>query len=473
MPIDMQHSFRQMFTGSDITIKPMKLKAKILSLAVAPLLLAIVVIGGLLVVETQRLEHQQAQVLEEVLLVTKRDELRSYIALALTSISNLYAAGRDDEAAKEQAKAILSSMNFGDDGYFFVYDKEGLNLVHPRMPDLIGTNLWNMKDSDGIYVIRELIARAREGGGYQRYLWPKPSTGRIERKLGYAVELPRWGWTLGTGIYLDDVDAAAARLRGNLLASVRQTLIGLAAVAVVAALAVFAGGLALNISDQRQADRKLKALAHRVVSSQEEERARVSRELHDHICQLLVSIKYQFELVGHRLAHPGTEPVRAIDREILALSQAIGEVRRISHDLRPALLDDLGLPAALEHIGNELAQRSGLEVRVMPQVHEERLPELQAVSLFRVAQEALRNVERHANASRIDIRLDDSGNKLELRITDNGRGFDVKNVELSKDRGIGLSNMRERVERNGGTFHLVSHPGHTALTATFPMPGVA
>ncbi len=451
----------------------MKLKAKILSLAVAPLLLAIAVIGGLLVFETQRLERQQAQVLEEVLLSTKRDELRSYVALALTSIGNLYGAGRDDEAAKEQAKAILSSMNFGDDGYFFVYDKEGLNLVHPRMPDLVGTNLWNMHDTDGVYVIRELIARAHEGGGYQRYLWPKPSTGHIERKLAYAVELPRWGWTLGTGIYLDDVDTAADRLRGNLLASVRQTLIGLAAVAVIAALAVFAGGLALNISDQRQADRKLKALAHRVVSSQEEERARVSRELHDHICQLLVSIKYQFELVGHRLAHPGNEPVTAIDKEITALSKAIGEVRRISHDLRPALLDDLGLPAALEHIGNELAQRSGLKVRVSPQVREEQLPELHAVSLFRVAQEALRNVERHAQASQIDIRLDDLGDKLELRITDDGRGFDVKNVELSKDRGIGLTNMRERVERNGGTFQLISYPGHTALTASFPLVAVA
>jgi two-component system, NarL family, sensor kinase len=451
----------------------MKLKAKILSLAVAPLLLAIAVIGALLVVETQRLERQQAQVLEDALLSTKRDELRNYIALALTSIEHLYGAGRDDQVAKEQAKAILSSMNFGDDGYFFVYANDGLNLVHPRQPDLVGTNLWNMRDADGTYVIRELIARAHEGGGYQRYLWPKPSTARVERKLAYSVELPRWGWMLGTGIYLDDVDAAAARLRGNLLASVRQTLIGLAAVAVIAALAVFAGGLALNISDQRQADRKLKALAHRVVSSQEEERARVSRDLHDHICQLLVSIKYQFELVGHRLAHPGTEPVKAIDKEILALSKAIGEVRRISHDLRPALLDDLGLPAALEHIGNELAQRSGLKVRVLPQVHEERLPELQAVSLFRVAQEALRNVERHANASRIDIRLDDSGDKLELRITDDGRGFDVKNVEQSRDRGIGLTNMRERVERNGGTFHLVSHPGHTALTATFPLTGTA
>ncbi|HWH83312.1 MAG TPA: cache domain-containing protein [Burkholderiaceae bacterium] len=451
----------------------MKLKAKILMLAVAPLLLAIAAIGGLLVVETQRLETQQAQLLEDVLLSTKRDELHNYIALALTSIEHLYGAGRDDDAAKEQAKAILSSMNFGDDGYFYVYADDGLNLVHPRQPELIGTNLWNMRDADGTFVIRALIARAKEGGGFQRYLWPKPSTGQIERKLGYSVYLPRWGWMLGTGIYLDDVDAAAARLRGNLLASVRQTLAGLAAVAVVAALAVFAGGLALNISEQRQADRKLKALAHRVVTSQEDERARVSRELHDHICQLLVSIKYQFELVGHRLAHPGDAPVTAIDAEIAALSKAIGEVRRISHDLRPALLDDLGLPAALEHIGNELAQRSGLTVSVSKQVHEERLPELQAVSLFRVAQEALRNVERHAQARHIDIRLDDAGDRLELRITDDGRGFDVKTVEQSKDRGIGLTNMRERVERNGGTFQLVSHPGHTALTASFPLVSAA
>jgi two-component system NarL family sensor kinase len=447
----------------------MKLKAKILLLAVAPLLLAIALIGGLLVFETKRLEQQQAQVLEEVLLNAKRDELRSYIALALTSISHLYAAGRDDEAAKEQAQAILSNMTFGDDGYFYVYANDGLNLVHPRQPDLIGTNLWNMRDTDGVYVIRELIARAKEGGGFQRYLWPKPSTGRIERKLGYSIELPRWGWMLGTGIYLDDVDAAAARLRGNLLESVRQTLLGLATVAMIAALAVFAGGLALNISEQRQADRKLKALAHRVVTSQEEERARVSRELHDHICQLLVSIKYQFELVGHRLAHPGDQPVTAIDREITALSKAITEVRRISHDLRPALLDDLGLPAALEHIGNELAERSGLKVRVSPRVHEERLPELQAVSLFRVAQEALRNVERHAQATHIDIRLDDKDDKLVLRITDDGVGFDVKNIELSKDRGIGLTNMRERVERNGGSFALISRPGLTSLTASFPL----
>ena len=126
----------------------MKLKSKILLLAVTPLLLAVALIGGLLVVETQSLERQQAQVLEEVLLATKRDELRSYITLAMTSIDHLYGAGRDDQAAKEQAKAILSNMTFGDDGYFYVYADDGLNLVHPRQPDLVGTNLWNMRDSD-------------------------------------------------------------------------------------------------------------------------------------------------------------------------------------------------------------------------------------------------------------------------------------------------------------------------------------
>ena len=169
-----------------------------------------------------------------------------------------------------------------------------------------------------------------------------------------------------------------------------------------------------------------------------------------------MSIKYQFELVGHRLTHPGDQPVTAIDKEITALSKAITEVRRISHDLRPALLDDLGLPAALEHIGNELAERSGLKVRVSPRVQEERLPELQAVSLFRVAQEApgaMSSGTRRPRTSTSAWMTPTTSSYCAS--TDDGVGFDVKNVELSKDRGIGLTNMRERVERNGG--HVRAH----------------
>jgi two-component system, NarL family, sensor kinase len=451
-------------------INVMNPRFKLFVFAVAPLLVAVVVIGALLLVETQRLEKQQSQVLEALFFNAKREELRNYVALAQTSIDHLYGKGRDDAAAKAEAKAILASVNFGSDGYFFVYDMQGQSLVHPRQQELVGTNLWDMRDPSGTFVIRELVARANEGGGFVRYFWPKPSNAQVTEKLGYAVALKRWGWVLGTGIYIDDVNEAVLRMRGNMLQSVRQTLVGLGGVAVLAMLMVFGGGLALNISEQRVADRKLKALAHRVVTSQEDERARVSRELHDHICQLLVSIKYQFELVAHRLVHPGAQPVKAIDKEIKALSQAITEVRRISHGLRPALLDNLGLPSALVQIGNELAERTGLAVQVFTDQVKQHLPEFQAVTLFRVTQEALRNVELHAQASQVEIRLDESSGYIRLQITDNGLGFQVQQLELSKDRGIGLSNMRERVERNEGSFSIISRPGHTVVTAAFPEP---
>jgi two-component system NarL family sensor kinase len=187
------------------------------------------------------------------------------------------------------------------------------------------------------------------------------------------------------------------------------------------------------------------------------------------VCQLLVSIKYQFETAAHRLAHPSGQPVTTIDKEINALSQAITEVRQISHNLRPALLDDLGLPSALEQIGHELAARTGLKVNVVARAVDEALPEPQSVDLFRVTQEALRNIAQHAKATHVDIHLERRRDQIALRITDDGCGFDVQRLELSKDRGIGLSNMRERLERNGGVFRVRSEPGCTCVTAMFPL----
>jgi two-component system NarL family sensor kinase len=391
-------------------------------------------------------------------------------------------------------------MNFGDDGYFYVYDLQGVNLVHPRKHDFVGQDKWELRDPNGLPVIQELIARAHEGGGFQRYLWEKPSTGEVTAKLGYAVKLERWGWMLGTGLYLDDIEKAVRTVRNDVTANITSTMWGLAIVAVISAIVVSAGGLVLNVSEHRLADKKLKDLAQRIVTSQEEERARVSRELHDGISQLLVSIKYQFELVELRLAAGGAQAnAPNMQKELGALAAAIAEVRRISHALRPSLLDNLGLASALDQSAKEFSQRTGIEVMVRNDTRSnarndtrkdtrnngrsdtrdtarkhgarplDALSEAEAVTLFRIAQEALTNVERHAGARHVQIALVGDGAAVRLSIVDDGRGFAVEGIDRARNRGIGLRNIRERIEHHGGTLTVTSEPGRTELAATLPL----
>ncbi|MFP3615565.1 cache domain-containing protein, partial [Paraburkholderia sp. SIMBA_050] len=110
---------------------------------------------------------------------------------------------RDDALLHTQALAMLQKMDFGPDGYFFVYDLHGNSLMHPREPERVGHNFWSMRDPQGALTIQQLIGAASHGGGYVRYAWQRPSTGKVAPKLGYVVALERWGWMVGTGIYLD------------------------------------------------------------------------------------------------------------------------------------------------------------------------------------------------------------------------------------------------------------------------------
>jgi len=445
----------------------MRLKHKIIVLAVLPLALAVIAIAVLVGVQAGELARTEAALLEESMLAAKRTELRHYVQLGLTSIDHVYSSGRDDDAAKAEVKRILSEMNFGDDGYFFAYDRDGTNLVHPRKPELVGRKLLDLHDPNGVPVIQRLLAAAQGGGGFERYVWEKPSTGLPADKLGYVVELKRWGWMFGTGIYLDDVAAGVGRLQAQASSNIAATLIGLAAVAVIATLAVFAGGVALNVSEHRLADQQLKQLAQRLVTSQEEERARVSRELHDGLSQLLVSTKYRFETAQERLLAGRNNAAQAIDDGLAGLSEAIGEIRRISHDLRPSLLDNLGLPAALNQLADDFGRRTGIAVSatIAP------LPPLPSnganTTLFRVAQEALTNVERHAGARHVDLRLEQTDDALRLSIVDDGRG-----LPAPRDRGsgIGLRNMRERVEHHGGALEIAAgETTGTRLRARIPL----
>ncbi|KQN77785.1 histidine kinase [Duganella sp. Leaf61] len=447
----------------------MKLRQKVIFLAITPLIFALCAIALAVQHQSALLAQQQRDTIQQAYLSSKEAELKHYVALATHSISHLYNSGRNDEATRNEAKRILESLSYGDDGYFFLYDMQGNTLMHPRQPDLVGKNLFEMRDALGRPTIQNLLQRARKGGGLERYMWVKPSTQKAVAKLGYVIAMPNWGWMMGTGIYLDDVDRALAQIDTQQSGNIHNTMLWIALIAIAAALVVAGAGLALNVSEHRVADAKLKVLAQRVVESQEEERARLSRDLHDGISQWLVSIKLQIEAGMIRLASPKPEQRQAatavFEHAADQLSNVMGEVRRISHNLRPAILDDLGLAAALHHLGQEYTLSSGTPVHFDTTGAVDALSDVANTVLFRVAQEALTNIERHAGARHIGIRLTGTAAGVTLRISDDGNGFDAESIALHPKHGIGLRNMMERMDAIGGRFEIVSSTDGTVLTA--------
>ncbi|MEE4460791.1 cache domain-containing protein [Azotobacter chroococcum] len=450
----------------------MQLKHKIVALSILPLLLAVALICALVIVQNQRLGEEQVRLIENAILSSKRAELKNYVAMALSVIAPLQAGGQDDALARRQALEALARIDFGQDGYFFVYDTRGRNLMHPRQAELVGRDLWNLTDPHGLPAVRALIESASSGDGFQRYAWQKPSTGRVTDKLAHVVMLEPWGWMLGTGIYLEDVEQATRQVREEVAGGIRSTMAAIATIALVAVLLVFAGGLALSVREHRLADSKLQSLNRRIVHLQEEERSRVSRELHDGISQLLVSIKFQFELAGHQLEAGQSSGLVTLGTAIERLGGAIGEIRRLSHDLRPSLLDTLGLPAAIGQLASEFEQRCGLAVVYRNGLPDTRLPDGVAVALFRIVQEALTNIERHAGAGTVLVELEPCVNGVQLRVQDDGIGFDPRTIEQPQE-GIGLRNMRERVEHLGGRFSLSSSSGHTGICVILPVPATS
>lgn len=465
-----------------------RLKTKIFLLAVVPFLAAIASIGIGVRQQATALARTQHATMQAAYLSSKEIELRHYVELATSAIEPLYApdaasasaAPADDATRQRAALAVLQKMDFGPDGYFFVYDMHGRSLMHPREPGLVGQDLWNLRDPQGSLTIQQLITAAQHGGGYVRYMWHRPSTGKLAPKLGYVVALPRWGWMVGTGIYLDDVDSTLAHIDERASANIERTLQWLGVIAL-AGVGVFAlGALVLNVSEYRSTDAKLKRLAQQVVESQEQERARLSRELHDGISQMLVSAKLLLESALARFERGETRVTAAeasLATGLTRLSDTLREVRRISHALRPAMLDDLGLAAALEQLTRELADESSMEIgftqagegATITSALAAPLPDAVNTALFRIAQEALTNIVKHAHARRAALTLDIAHDGVTLAIADNGSGFDVALAQADPRAGMGLRNMRERLEPLGGQLTINSKPGHTVLTAWVPI----
>ncbi|MEP5152468.1 cache domain-containing protein, partial [Planktotalea sp.] len=331
---------------------------KLFLLGTLPLIFAVTAISLLVAYQSRQLAEREIATLEETLIEAKKDELRNYVTQARNGFYFIYGnAPPDDEEAKQQVQQILAAMIYGLEGSFFVYNYDGTNLVSPRDTHLINDNWLDLSDSEGTPVVSELIRIARSGAGYHSYLWPKPSTGVEARMITYVTSFPSWQWAVGTGVFIDDVIATVESSRAQVEQRTRETFLYIGAITLAALLVVFGSGLLLNIRERRLADTKLKALTQRVFDAQEEERGRVARELHDGISQILVGIRYALD-VTHRQLDASDRPIpKMLDKGIESLTGAIHEVRRISRDLRPGVLDDLGLGPALKALTDEFTLR--------------------------------------------------------------------------------------------------------------------
>jgi two-component system, NarL family, sensor histidine kinase UhpB len=215
----------------------------------------------------------------------------------------------------------------------------------------------------------------------------------------------------------------------------------------------------------------LQALALRLEHAREEERARVARELHDELGQVLTSLKLEFMWLVDQLRNsepkPGITLVNRLQALIGLVEISIQSVRQISSDLRPAVLDHLGLKDAIQWAATKFEARTGIRCRVAWSVKSEPADRTRQLALFRILQEALTNVVRHAHAGAVRITIRERGRMLTLTIRDNGRGITA--AELASVDSIGLLGMIERARLLGGRVEIAGLPGRgTTVTVTVP-----
>jgi len=221
----------------------------------------------------------------------------------------------------------------------------------------------------------------------------------------------------------------------------------------------------------REIARYSRMLTTRVLQAQEEERKRIARELHDETAQSLSTLLINLDLIERQIP-VGENPLRdGFDRVRGIAQRTLDETRALSHDLRPTILDDFGLVAALHWFADEYARTFGVPVEVHAEQPERDLPPEMELALFRIAQEALTNSGKYAEATRACIDLSFEPESALLTVQDNGKGFDVdERMGPTRQGGLGLYGMEERAELLGGTLTVESTPGAgTRVSARIPL----
>jgi PAS domain S-box-containing protein len=234
--------------------------------------------------------------------------------------------------------------------------------------------------------------------------------------------------------------------------------------------------LRTEIAERARAEEQLKAsleqlrsLAARIQTVREEERTSIAREIHDELGQSCTALKMDLALIGRRLTKRQAQVRAKVDSAVSLVDEMIGTLRRIASELRPRTLDDLGLNAALEWQAQEFESRTGIPCHLTLPPEPLVLDSERSTAIFRIFQESLTNVVRHAHATRVEARLEQEGDYLLFQVHDNGIGFDT---EQAKSRGsLGLVGMQERALLLNGELKIEGVPGAGAtLTLRIPLP---
>jgi two-component system sensor histidine kinase UhpB len=237
-------------------------------------------------------------------------------------------------------------------------------------------------------------------------------------------------------------------------------------------------GTMMDITEQkhsrealRESAQQLQALSRRLVDIQELERRQFSRELHDRIGQNMTALGINLDILRTGLLNHADPKLRSrLDDSAALLESTTGAIENVISELRPPMLDDYGLLPALQWYQTEFSNRTGIHVGVRGDDPSERLAPEAEIALFRIAQEALNNIVKHAQAKNIEIRLSHRYTECVMTIADDGRGFDVASSDNTRRRsGLGMVTMRERTAAIGGHFEVASTPGKgTRITVRIP-----
>jgi two-component system NarL family sensor kinase len=456
----------------------LNLRKKIILFAVLPLLLALCAIALTVRHHAISLSQQQQEVIKSAYLAMKDAELKNYVEFAMRAISHLHESGRTDAEARQEAKAILEKMDDGKDNYFFLYDLQGTLLVHPKQKESVGENMWNFQDPAGKFLIQDLIRIARTGGGFEDYVWPKYSTGSSDPKpkRAYVTAVPQWGWMLGTGVYLNDIDDALSEIDSRVSRNIENTMLWIAGIAFLATVVIFLG-LLRNIRERTvlddrlsEANSNLAALTQRLIDARAEEETRI-KYVHGGIQSMLTAIKVNIEAAVKVLPQTPqlakeSAPFRSAANQ---LGGVLGDLRKIVKgtfiiDPNLPLRDQLNkLTLDMSTVATPIEFSAVGEIKYLPLEVKE--------ALFMSAKTALENIIKHAGASRASVLLEGTTSCVKMEIRDNGKGFDIKLVYNNPNSGIGLRSMEADLKVVGGKLAVTSSPSDgTRLVATVPYP---